>query len=534
MIAAIATSKTELPTDPEKLRSYSWDLTLAYQQLTEKYNKVLGTLYGRSSEKRTDIEELDALQVEMDELLSRSLAIEEQLTNAESPPGEEETVEVTVRRRRRRKSGRNSIPEELITDVIVDIAESEKICQCCGETMTVFDTKPHIVVERIPAEYKATRYIRPVYGCSHCKDTTKVAEPVHLPISKGLAGLHLLLFVILSKYHYHLPLYRIQRQIFHESQIWFTRSTLVSWVRHVCGLLERIHRGLLTAYRSSRIKHADETPFQVQWDAKYHTAYMWVGITGDSRTAVFLFNRHRSGQSALKLLEGSSPGDFLMVDDCPSYNKAVKKLKLRALRCMVHIRRKFFEAFKSGHKKEFNNKVLIKIGQLYRIERFANKHNLEPDKRLALRTKYSKPIMDQIKALLYNPGFPILPQTDTGGAIRYFLNNWQEATRFLDSGDLPIDNSVNERIIRQFTLGRNNWGHAGSEQGAHWMAILYSIITTCKLNSIDPQKYLEDILMRLTIRPPTADISDLLPIQWYKNQNNGKMPELQTLYPFKD
>ena len=530
MTAAVANSKKELPLDTEKLRSYSWELTLAYHRLTEKYTKLLHNLYGRSSEKHTNTEELDALQIEIDELLNRSLEMEQQSLDTEEEP----FVEVTPHRRRRKNSGRNSIPEELITDKIVDIPESEKTCGCCGLTMSVIDTKPHIVVERIPAQYKATRYLRPVYACSHCKDTTHVAEPVLLPISKGLAGPLLLTFVIVSKYQYHLPLYRIQRQIFHESRIWFTRSTLVSWVRNVCGLLERIHRGLLFAYRASRIKHSDETPFSVKRDGKYRESYMWVGITGDRRTAVFLYNKHRSGAAALQLLEGSKPGDYLMVDDCPSYNKPIKQLKLIDLRCMIHIRRKFVEAFKSGHKKEFNNKILIKIGQLYRIERFAKKNNFSTDKRFELRNKYSKSIMEQIKAMLCDPGFPILPKTETGGAIRHFLKNWKQATRFLDSGELPIDNSINERIIRPFAIGRNNWGNAGSENGARWMGILYSILTTCKLNGIDANKYLEDVLMRLPIRPSDADISDLMPVEWYKARNNGKLPDVQDLYPSKD
>jgi transposase len=223
-----------------------------------------------------------------------------------------------------------------------------------------------------------------------------------------------------------------------------------------------------------------------------------------------------------------------MIDDCPSFNKPIKKLKLIDLRCLIHIRRKFIEAFKSGHKKEFNTKILIKIGQLYRIEKLANKHDLSFDQRFELRQRFSKSIMDQIKALLCSPGFLITPKTATGIAINHFLKNWEQASRFLDSGDLPIDNSINERIIYQFALGRKNWMHAGSDNGGRWMGILYSIITTCKLNSIDPQEYLADILMRLPLRPAGTDISDLLPIEWYKAKNNGKMPEIQKLYPSKD
>jgi transposase len=212
MTATLVRSKDELPSDPEKLRSYSWNLTLAYQQLLEKHRKLIGSSFGRSSEKLKDRAELDALQMEMDDLLGQLAAIETQQTQESS---EEQTVEVTPHRRRRHMHGRNSIPDELIKEVIIDVSESEKICRCCQKPMVVIDKKSHLVVERELAKYSAIRYIRPVYGCSDCKDGIAIAAaPVVTPIPKGLAGPGLLTFVILSKYLYHLPLYRIQRQIY--------------------------------------------------------------------------------------------------------------------------------------------------------------------------------------------------------------------------------------------------------------------------------------------------------------------------------
>jgi transposase len=513
----------DLPSEPEQLRSYSWAVTLAYKQLQEKYTKLLGKTWGRSSEK---LEKINGIQIEMDEIMEQPLS-----TDEKSGTDEQNTVIVPAHTRRRSgNSGRNSIPEELITDVELDIAETEKTCGCCGKPMSVIDRKPHLVVERKPAEYTAKRYWRPVYGCSCCKDTVRVAEPVVLPIAKGLAGPELLLFVITSKYQYHLPLYRIQRQIYHESRIWFTRSTLASWVRQVSGVLERLHKGLLEAYRRSRIKHADESPFQVKIDGHYRECWMWTGLSGDGRTAVFLYNMRRTGAAAKALLAGGNPGDYLMIDDCPSYNSAVKELRLIVLHCMVHIRRKFVDALKGGHHLEFNRKMLLKIAQLYRLERFAKNKKFNPDQRGALRAKYSTQILQHIKKMLLDPGFPLLPQSDTGKAIAHFRNNWDEATRFTQSGELPIDNSANERIIRPFAIGRNNWGQAGSENGARWMAILYSIITTCKLNAININEYLSDVLLRLPIRPPQMDVSDLLPVQWHQSKY-GKLPDPVSLYP---
>ena len=530
MTTAEINSRKDLPEDIEQLRSFSWELVLAYKRLSEKYRKLLDTQFGRSSEKLVDLEQLDALQMEMDALLEQAMEAEKKCAEAER-----ETVEVTSYRRRRKHPGRNALPEDLITEKTLDVSDAERICDCCGLPKSVIDTKAHVVVERIPARYEVTRYLRPVYACSHCKDTVSVAEPVMTPIAKGLAGPCLLVFVMVSKYVYHLPLYRIQRQIFHESGgIWFTRSTLSGWVGQICAILERIHRALLDQYRASRIKHADESPLSVMCDKKLRTGWMWVGLSGDGRTAVFVYDRHRSGKAALKLLEGSSAGDYLMIDDCASYHKVIDKLKLVDQRCMVHIRRKFVDARKAGSQSKYVDIMLIKIGQLYRIERLARNTGCSNQQRLVLRRKYSAEIMRQIKSLLDNPGFAVLPQSTLGSAILHFRKNWDQACRFLESGELPIDNSANERIIRPFAIGRNNWLQAGSENGARWMATLYSICTTCKLNNIDVNEYLADVIMRLPLRPANADISDLTPVGWYRDKHNGDMPPVTHLYPSKN
>jgi hypothetical protein len=278
--------------------------------------------------------------------------------------------------------------------------------------------------------------------------------------------------------------------------------------------------------------NAAETPLLVKIGEHYEECWMWIGLSGDGRTAVFIYNMRRNSDAARALLAGSNPGDYLMVDDCPSYDAVVKELLLIVLHCMVHIRRKFIDALKTGSHRDFNKKILIKIGQLYRIERFATNKEYSIEQRGELRKKYSAAILQQIKTSLMDPGFALLPQLETGGAISHFLKNWVEATRFVQSGDLPIDNSADERIIRSFAIGRNNWGQAGSENGARRMAILYSIITTCKRNGIDVNEYLADVLMRLPLRPDGMDVSDLMPIEWYRTKH-GKLPDPVSLYPSK-
>jgi hypothetical protein len=183
----------------------------------------------------------------------------------------------------------------------------------------------------------------------------------------------------------------------------------------------------------------------------------------------------KSGAAAVSFLEGSSPGDYLMIDDCPSYHKPVKEFKLIDMRCMAHIRRKFVEAHDARYYKEFLKKILIKISQLYQLERFATKKNFTIEQRTDLRQKLSKQVLGEIKKMLVEPWFKLLPQSSAGTAINYFLKNWDEAVRFLEWGALPLDNTADERINRPFTIGRNNWMQAGSENGARWMVILFRL-----------------------------------------------------------
>ena len=229
MKTSTITSKADLPNTISQLQNFTWELLLRYQQLQERYALLVKAQYGRRSEKSTDLE---AVQEELNDLLAEL----EKTINTEPDSNEESVDVITIEKhtRKRRHPGRNVIPEHIEREkVIHDIPEEEKVCDCCGRMKVVLREKKHTVVERIPARYTVTDHIRPEYACPTCKDGISVAEPEILPISKGIAGVFLLCFVIVSKYRYHLPLYRIQRQIFHESGIWFTRSTMVSWLRNL-------------------------------------------------------------------------------------------------------------------------------------------------------------------------------------------------------------------------------------------------------------------------------------------------------------
>lgn len=518
-------TKTDLPADTTTLRDFTWNLVLHYQKLQERIALLLRQRFGQSSEKLVGV---DAEQLELAGLLAELF---------EAPAKDEESIEIlTIEKhtRRRKHPGRNVIPDTIETEkVLHDIPEEEKICDCCCKPKTVITVKTHTVIERIPAQYKAFLHIRPVYACSTCKLAISVSEPPVLPIPKGLVGPNLLCFVIISKYQFHLPLYRIQRQIFHESRIWFTRSTMVSWLRYLFVGIQRIHKELISIYTSSRIKHADETHLDVRYQdlkGKHHEGRLWAGIgkenQDDAPVAVFHYAKHRSSQAAIEFLKGSSPGDILMVDGCESYTRAVIGYGLIELNCMAHARRKFDEALTTGYKKAYALLILRKIAQLYRIERWATIANVSDAKRGELRKRFSSNILADIKRHLDEPGFHVLPTRKIGIAIQYMKNHWIYLIRFLENGSYPIDNNILERIIRALAIGRNNWGNAGSEAGAHWIAAWFSIIATCLLNNINPQEYILDVIQRLPLRTGDMSVKDLTPIQWIKSlpsKNDNKI-----------
>jgi hypothetical protein len=157
------------------------------------------------------------------------------------------------------------------------------------------------------------------------------------------------------------------------------------------------------------------------------------------------------------------------------------------------------------------------------------------EQRLLLRQTHSVPIMAQIKQLLQNPtGIIMLPASKIGKATNYAMNNWAKAEAFPTRGDLPIDNGISERVVRDLAIGRKNWMFIGSDEGAKRMAMLISIIVTCKINGIDIPEYLSDVLMRLAMGPRGASVADLTPIEWLKTKNGGTLPPQTSIYPSKN
>lgn len=207
---------------------------------------------------------------------------------------------------------------------------------------------------------------------------------------------------------------------------------------------------------------------------------------------------------------------YLLSDGYAGYGLVIKENDLKHLMCWAHARRKFFEV--KDLEPDLISKVLSLIKELYEVEREADSLNLDYGQRKALRNDKSYAILSKIHLLLSNPGKIILPGNKVSSAIGYTLKHWEQLTRFLDDGRLPLDNNLVENSIRPVALGRKNWLFAGSPEGAKRMAIIYSLVTACKLNGINPDEYFNDILPKVASYPANK-ISGLIPTNWKNSES---------------
>lgn len=362
-----------------------------------------------------------------------------------------------------------------------------------------------------PGVVTVERHIRGEWACADCKTLMQAPVPAQI-IDKGLATSGLLAQVLVAKYADHLPLYR-QESIFARAALGLSRSTLAQWVG-VCGVrLQPLVEALREAVLSHRVLHADETPVQMlkPGNKKTHRAYIWAYAPGaheDLKAVVYDFAEGRSGENARHFV-----GDWrgsLVCDDFSGY-KAMLANGVTEVGCMAHARRKFFELH-VANKSQIAQYALELIGQLYEIERQGKE--LDSDARRELRQARSRPIADALFEWMRLQRIKITDGSATAKALDYTLKRWQALTRYIDDGQLPIDNNWIENQIRPIAIGRSNWLFVGSLRAGKRAAAVMSLIQSAKMNGHDPYAYIKDVLTRLPTQK-ASQIGELLPHRWH-------------------
>lgn len=491
-------------------------LEVKYQEkihyLEERIRLLQNELFGRKSEKRYPEPDLQ-LPMFADE------------PECDLEPTCEDTVTIAPHKRKRR--GRKPLPDHLPrVDVIHDLDEEEKMCQC-GDVLSCIGQDTCEKIDYVPAKVRVLRHIRYKYACKSCEGieddgpTVKIAPaPVQL-IEKSNATEGLLAHIVVSKFADALPLYR-QEKIFSRIDIDLSRATMANWVIKAAQYCSPLIQCLQNEIRSGPLINMDESPLQVLKEpgrANASKSYMWVFCGGvpDHPTVLYQYHPTRGGQAALNFLDEYQ--GYIQSDDFGGYDYLGKKQSIIHLGCWAHVRRKFFDVVKVRKKhrgKHDNPKTLADqaidyIGRLYQIENQIRQDHLAPDQIYQRRQEQSKPILDQFKNWL-DATEPLTPPKGLlGKAIGYTLNNWDKLIVYITNGLLRPDNNVAENAIRPFVVGRKNWLFAGSPKGAHASATFFSLIETAKANELEPFAYLRCLFEQLPLVKDQNDYRALLP-----------------------
>lgn len=369
------------------------------------------------------------------------------------------------------------------------------------------------VAERLdyePGRFSVERHVRGKWVCGQCRTLVQAPVPPQV-IDKGLPTAGLLAHVLVAKYADHLPLYR-QEAIYARAGVALSRSTLAQWVG-ACGVqLQPLVEALKQALLARAVLHADETPVPVldPGAGKTHRAYLWsyASTAFDALKGVVFDLAETRGAEHPKKFLGAWRG-ALVCDDYVGY-KALFGADIAEAGCLAHARRKFHELHASG-KSSLAEQALRLFGQLYEVEREVK--DTDADERGRIRQSKARPIADDLHAWLVAQRQKVPDGSATAKAIDYSLKRWGPLTRYLDDGNLPIDNNWVENRIRPIALGRANWLFAGTLAAGQRAAAAMSLIGSAKMNGLDPYAYLKDVLERLPTHPMRR-IEELLPHRW--------------------
>ncbi len=479
---------------------------LEIERLKYQIAKLKHEQYGQSSERSAVLEQLE---------LALS-ALEEDASEAETQAQlAAQRAKVEVKSFERRKPARRPLPAHLPRERIV--YPSPSACPCCGGSLHKLGEDVTETLEMIPRQWKVIQHVREKYSCRTCEQITQPPAPSH-PIARGRAGPGLLAHILFAKYGLHLPLHR-QSTTYAREGIDLDVSTLADWVGAAAAtlmplvLLIRAH-----VFAAERI-HADDTTVPVWAVGKCRTGRLWTYVRDDQPfagpdppAAVFFYSPDRSGQHPEQHLAGYA--GLMQADAYAGFNKLYEASRrggpITEASCWAHARRKFFDLARIS-KSPIAIGAIERIDALFAIEREIN--GKPPAERVRVRSERSRPLVVELEEWLRMRRRKLSGRSEIAKAIQYSLNRWTALTRFLDDGRLCMSNNAAERRLRPVAVGRHNWTFAGSDDGGRRAAAIYTLIESCKLNDVDPQAWLADILARLPDHPAKR-IDELVPWNW--------------------
>ena len=467
--------------------------------LRQKLDALARRLFGKKSE------QLDAAQRQ---LLLSGLAQEQ----TQSAPASTLPV-VPTTRRVRNHTQRVRTPEDL--EVVREVIEPDLVLaqpgpwKCIGQEVSR-------LLDYQPGRFFWRETVRPKYVRAQDRSLPPVVAPAPARVAdRCLAAPGLLAHLLVSKFADHLPFYRLQMMFWQRHGVFIARQQMVLWTGQCVVLLEAIVVCIKKELQHSPYVQVDQTPVRYldpETPGRCAQGYLWTGLV-PGKCVVYEWHPSRAA-ACLESLLGKDFKGKLQCDGYSAYPAFAKdKAEVKLLGCLAHARRGFFEAKEQAP--SVAGWILNQIGILYGWEEQWRASRAGPGAREALRGSHSRMVMERLYRAFEKLQTRYLPKSPMGQAINYALNQWAALERFVEHGEVEIDNNLVENAIRPTAVGKKNWLFFGSEDAGRRNAVIYTLIQNCRMHGVEPLAYLKDVLERL----PTAtnqNVQQLTPLNWKK------------------
>ena len=501
-------------------------------QMKLQIEKMRLALYGTRSERTQRL--LDQMELHLEEL--EASASEDDLAAEQAVAGNGVGSQAAIPRRR---PARKPFPAHLPRERIV--VPGPTACGCCGSTrLARLGEDVTETLEVIPRQWKVIQHVREKFTCRACEAISQAPAPFHV-IPRGWAGPSLLAMILFEKFGQHQPLNR-QAERYAREGVALSLSTLADQVGTCTALLrpllERLEAHVLAATRL----HGDDTTVPVLAKGKTDTARLWTYVRDDqpfggtaAPAAVFHYSRDRTAVHPERHL--ARYAGILQADAYGGYGRLYEATRhpgpILEAACWSHARRKFFvlaDLASSARRKASGGatvpisplalEAVQRIDAVFAIERTIL--GLAAEARREARQQQSAPLVAALGHWMRTERARLSRHSDLARAMDYILKRWEAFTRFLDDGRICLSNNAAERALRGIALGRKSWLFAGSDRGGERAAAMYSLIVTAKLNHVDPQAWLGDVLARIADHP-VQKLDALLPWNWAAEREQHKL-----------
>ncbi|MEQ1867169.1 MAG: IS66 family transposase [Micropepsaceae bacterium] len=491
--------------------------------------KMRRELYGSRSERGRKL--LDQMELELEDLEASAAQDEIAAEMAGRAAGGTTLVPAHARAKPVRKAFPEHLPRERV------VVPGPTACACCGSSrLAKLGEDITETLEVIPRRWKVIQTVREKFSCRACEKIAQAPAPFHA-IARGRAGANLLAMILHAKFALHQPLNR-QSETYAREGIDLPLSTLADNVGACAAVLSPL-ADLIRAHvlAGSRI-HGDDTPVPLLAKGKTITARLWTYVRDDKPfggpdppAAVFFFSNDRSGEHPESHLAGYN--GILQADAYAGFNGLYEPGRaggaITEAACWAHARRKFFILADIASKARGKKPIVVspialeavkKIDAIFEKEREIN--GLAIDRRLAVRQEHVTPLVKDFETWMRAERARLSRHAEAAKAMDYMLKRWTAFTRFLDDGRICLSNNAAERALRGIALGRKAWLFAGSQRGGERAAVMYTLIQTAKLNDVDPQAWLADVLARIADTSQLR-LDELLPWNWATLKNQAAL-----------